>query len=78
MATFEYQAINIKGQNVKGSFEADTIKLARQQLKSQDLTLLEIEEVHKKEHSGNRSMLSQRPTRVIMAVCNDSVMGTVQ
>jgi general secretion pathway protein F len=60
MATFEYQAINIKGQNIKGSFEADTIKLARQQLKSKELTLLEIEEVHKKEHSGNRSMLSQR------------------
>ena len=60
MATFEYQAINVKGQNVKGSFEADTVKLARQQLKSKDLTLLEIEEVHKKEHSGNRSMLSQR------------------
>jgi general secretion pathway protein F len=60
MATFEYQAINIKGQNVKGSFEADTIKLARQQLKSKELTLLEIEEVHKKEHSGNRLMLSQR------------------
>jgi len=60
MATFEYQAINVKGQNIKGSFEADTIKLARQQLKSKDLTLLEIEEVHKKEHSGNRSMLSQR------------------
>jgi general secretion pathway protein F len=60
MATFEYQAINVKGQNVKGSFEADTIKLARQQLKSKELTLLEIEEVHKKEHSGNRSMLSQR------------------
>jgi general secretion pathway protein F len=34
--------------------------LARQQLKSKELTLLEIEEVHKKEHSGNRSMLSQR------------------
>ena len=60
MATFEYQAINVKGQNVKGSFEADTVKLARQQLKSKDLTLLEIEEVHKKEHSGNRTMLSQR------------------
>ena len=60
MATFEYQAINVKGQNVKGSFEADTVKLARQQLKSKDLTLLEIEEVHKKEHSGNRTMLSKR------------------
>ena len=60
MATFEYQAINVKGQNIKGSFEADTIKLARQQLKSKELTLLEIEEVHKKEYSGNRSMLSQR------------------
>ena len=60
MATFEYQAINVKGQQVKGTFEADTIKLARQQLKSQDLTLLEIEEVHKKELSVNRPLLSQR------------------
>ena len=52
MAAFEYQAINAKGQTVKGAIESDTLKLARQQLKSNGLTLLEIEEVHKKEHSS--------------------------
>ena len=51
MAAFEYQAINAKGQTVKGTIESDTLKLARQQLKSNELTLLEIEEVHKIESS---------------------------
>ena len=60
MAAFEYQALNAKGQAVKGTFEADTLKLARQQLKSKNLTLLEIAEVHKKEQSSKGPMLSQR------------------
>ncbi|MFA5984158.1 MAG: type II secretion system inner membrane protein GspF [Methylococcaceae bacterium] len=54
MAAFEYQAINLKGQTIKGTIESDTIKSARQQLKSSELTLLEIQEVQKKEllHKG--------------------------
>lgn len=60
MAAFEYRAINPKGHTIKGTIESDTVKLARQQLKNNELTLLEIEEVHKKEHGGNRSFLSQR------------------
>jgi general secretion pathway protein F len=60
MAAFEYRAINAKGQTVKGTIESDTVKIARQQLKSNDLTLLEIEEVHKKEHSDKGPMLGQR------------------
>ncbi len=60
MAAFEYQAINAKGKTVKGTIESDTLKLARQQLKSNQLTLLEIEELHKKEHSSKGLMLSQR------------------
>ncbi len=60
MAAFEYQAINAKGQTVKGTIESDTLKLARQQLKSNELTLLEIEEVHKIESSRKVPMFSQR------------------
>ena len=60
MAAFEYQAINAKGQTVKGAIESDTLKLARQQLKSNGLTLLEIEEVHKKEHSSAGPLFSER------------------
>lgn len=52
MAAFEYQAINGKGQTVKGTIESDTIKTARQQLKSGELTLLAIHEVNKKEQAA--------------------------
>jgi general secretion pathway protein F len=60
MAAFEYQAINAKGQTIKGAIESDTVKLARQQLKTKELTLLEIEEVHKKEHSSRGPLFAQR------------------
>ena len=60
MAAFEYQAINVRGQTVKGAIESDTLKLAMQQLKANDLTLLEIEEVHKKETVNRGSLISQR------------------
>jgi general secretion pathway protein F len=60
MAVFEYQAINAKGQATKGAIESDTVKLARQQLKSKELTLLEIEEVHKKEHKSGKPLFAER------------------
>jgi general secretion pathway protein F len=60
MAAFEYQALNAKGKTVKGTIKSDTVKTARQQLKTNDLTLLEIEEVHKKEHSSKRPLIAQR------------------
>ena len=60
MAAFEYKAINVKGQTVKGTIESDTLKVARQQLKSNELTLLEIEEVHKKEQGSKSPLLAQR------------------
>ncbi len=58
MAAFEYQAINAKGQTVKGVHESDTVKLARQQLRSQGLTLLELNEVRNKEHKSRSPLLS--------------------
>lgn len=60
MAAFEYKAINAKGQTLKGVFESDTVKLARQQLRGQGLTLLELHEVHKKEHGGGRAWFAPR------------------
>ena len=60
MAAFEYKAINAKGQTVKGTIESDTVKLARQQLKSKELTLLDIEEVHKKERDTKKPLFAQK------------------
>lgn len=60
MAAFEYKAINAKGKTVKGVFESDTVKLARQQLRGHGLYLLDLNEVHKKERSNRGSILPQR------------------
>ena len=60
MAAFEYRALNLKGQTIKGAIESDTVKLARQQLKAKELTLLEIEEVHKKESGSRDPLFAQR------------------
>ncbi|MFZ2450932.1 MAG: type II secretion system protein GspF, partial [Methylovulum miyakonense] len=60
MPAFEYQAVNAKGQTQKGVFESDTVKLARQQLRSQGLTLLELHEVQKKEHKARSSFFAPR------------------
>lgn len=60
MAAFEYKAINGKGNTVKGVFESDTIKLARQQLRGQGLNLLELNEVHNREHKTQGSLFAHR------------------
>jgi general secretion pathway protein F len=60
VAAFEYKAINAKGKTVKGVFESDTVKLARQQLRGHGLYLLDLNEVHKKERSNRGSILPQR------------------
>ncbi len=60
MPAFEYLAINTRGQAVKGAIESDTVKLAKQQLKASELTLLEIQEVHKKEYGSRKPLLVQK------------------
>lgn len=60
MAVFEYQALNAKGQKLSGSLESDSIKSARQQLRQQQLILLEIQEVHKKEVTGQTGLFTPR------------------
>lgn len=44
MAAFEYLALDARGREKKGVLEADTARLARQQLRQQSLTPLEISE----------------------------------
>ena len=60
MPVFEYQALNAAGKKLKGNIEGDTLKLARQQLKTQKLILLDIVEVHKKESTAQTGFISQR------------------
>lgn len=67
MAAFEYRAINAKGRTVRGIFEGDTVKLARQQLRGRGLRLLSIQEVHNQEKSGSYGLFSRRPGNRQMA-----------
>lgn len=60
MPVFEYRALNAAGKTLKGTIEGDTVRLARHQLKNQQLILLDIVEVHKKEQSHSTAFLSQR------------------
>ncbi len=60
MAAFEYKAINSSGRPVKGVFESDTVKLARQQLRSRGLHLLDLNEVRNKEPQARSSLFAQR------------------
>jgi general secretion pathway protein F len=48
MSVFEYQAIDSNGQSDNGLVESDTLKSARQQLRVQNLTVLEIKQSNKR------------------------------
>ena len=48
MSVFEYQAIDSNGQSDNGLVESDTLKSARQQLRAQNLTVLEIKQSNKR------------------------------
>ena len=51
MAAFEYLALDLRGKEKKGVLEADTARLARAQLRSQELTPLEISETSGRDRS---------------------------
>ena len=60
MAVFEYQALDAGGRKNKGSLESDSLKTARQQLKSRQLILLSIQEVRKQESADSMPWLVPR------------------
>lgn len=51
MAAFEYLALDTRGREKKGVLEADTARLARQQLRQQSLTPLQVEETSGRDRS---------------------------
>lgn len=55
MAVFRYEAINAQGKAVKGSLEADSARLARQNLRMQGMTPLDIAEVQSRQSGGHKA-----------------------
>ena len=55
MGAFEYVALDVKGREKKGVLEADTARLARQLLRQQSLTPLEVSETSGRARSGGKS-----------------------
>lgn len=55
MAVFRYEAINAQGKAVKGSLEADSARLARQNLRMQGMTPLDIAEVQSRQGGGHKA-----------------------
>ena len=60
MAAFEYQALDSKGRKTKGVLEADNARHARQILREQKLTLLNLEAVsqQEKQRAASRSLFA--------------------
>lgn len=56
MAVFDYQALTTEGNTRKGSIEADSARQARQQLRDQSLTPLQIEEAAEKHQDRKLSL----------------------
>lgn len=62
MAAFEYLALDTRGREKKGVLEADTARLARQQLRQQDLTPLEVSETSGRDKKSNGEKGPAMPT----------------
>ncbi|MFK7853757.1 MAG: type II secretion system inner membrane protein GspF [Granulosicoccus sp.] len=62
MAAYEYLALDARGREKKGVLEADTARLARQLLRKQSLTPLEVSETSGRDKSKGVNKGSQTPT----------------
>jgi len=62
MAAFEYVALDQRGREKKGVIEADTARLARSQLRQQDLTPLQVEETSGRTKSSSKTSGKATPT----------------
>jgi general secretion pathway protein F len=60
VATFLYKAIDTRGKQKKGTLEADSARLLRQQLRNTGLIPLEVEAVASKKSQSSRSLLSSK------------------
>ncbi len=62
MAAFEYVALDPRGKEKKGVLEADTARLARAQLRQQELTPLQVDETTVRTKNKGKSGSSSTPT----------------
>jgi len=53
MAAFEYVALDVRGKEKKGVLEADTARMARSQLRQQELTPLQVDETTVRSKAAN-------------------------
>ncbi len=60
MATFFYKAIDAQGKQKKGTLEADSARLLRQQLRASGFTPIEVEAVAAKASKSGGSLLSSK------------------
>ena len=55
MAVFRYEALNAQGKTVKGSMEADSLRAARNQMRMQGMTPIEVLEVGSAKMTGKKA-----------------------
>ena len=55
MAVFRYEALNAQGKTVKGSMEADSPRAARNQMRMQGMTPIEVLEVGSAKMTGRKA-----------------------
>lgn len=60
MATFSYKALDARGKSKKGTLEADSARLLRQQLRSSGLTPLEVELVSSQGSKGSGALIRNK------------------
>ena len=78
MAAFEYVALDLKGREKKGVLEADTARLARSQLRAQNLTPLQVDETTVRSKTKNQRRGKATPTFRGSLKTNDLALLTRQ
>ncbi len=78
MAAFEYVALDLKGREKKGVLEADTARLARSQLRAQNLTPLQVDETTVRSKTKNQRGGKATPTFRGSLKTNDLALLTRQ
>lgn len=78
MAAFEYVALDVRGKEKKGVLEADTARLARSQLRQQDLTPLQVDETTVRSKSNGKAGSKSTPTYRGGIKTNDLALFTRQ
>ena len=60
MATFSYKALDAKGKQKKGTQEADSARMLRNQLRKEGLIPLEVESVASKRNKANKTFIQSK------------------